>query len=332
MHCPTLAELPEPPRGKKGWPWTEETLQLPDSMPDGRLWPRVSMVTPSYNQGRFIEETIRSVLLQGYPNMEYIIIDGGSTDETLDILKKYSNSLIWISEPDKGQSDAINKGWRISKGEILAYLNSDDTYMPWAVETAVKFLAENPDISMVYGKCNLMDESSGVIGEITGNQFDLKETLLYMRHGVPQPTAFFRREVIEKVGYLDTNLDMAMDLDLWIRISLRFKMKYISKLLANFRICPGTKTESKGYKFEPDHLYILNKTFSNLELPYTAKTLKRPAYSRSYLRAGLSYRSQHQNVKALKSVAKSVQFHPWPLIDTSAKYLLKKAAKRTSNQ
>jgi len=294
--------------------------------------PLVSVVTPSYNKGRFIHETILSITNQSYPNVEHIVIDGGSTDETLAILRKYSDNITWISEPDQGQSDAINKGWRMAKGEILAYLNGDDTYMPWAVETAVKFLAENPDISMVYGNCNLTDESSRVIGEITGYQFDLKEALLHMRHGVPQPTAFLRREVIEKVGYLDTNLDMAMDVDLWFRISLRFKMKYISKLLANLRIFPGTKTESQRYKLEPDHLRILNKTFSNLDLPYTAKALKRQAYSWSYLRAGISYRSQHQNMKALKSVAKSVQFHPMPLIVTSAKYLLEKAAKRTSNQ
>ena len=299
---------------------------------DNKASPLVSIVTPSYNQGQFIEETILSVRNQTYTNIEHIVIDGGSNDGTLDILRKYGDCIIWISEPDDGQSDAINKGWRMSKGEILAYLNSDDTYMPWAVETAVRFLTENPNIGMVYGKCNVINESSSVIDEITGSQFDLRETLLYMRHGVPQPTAFFRREVVEEVGYLDTNLNMAMDLDLWIRISLKFQMKYISKLLANFRICPGTKTVSQGYKFEREHLYILNKTSSNPELPYTARTLKRQAYSWSYLRAGLSYLSRHQKVKALKLIAKSVQFHPWPLIDTSAKYLLEKAAKRTRNQ
>src|SRR4030042_1306962 len=117
--------------------------------------PLVPIVPPSLNKGRFIEETILSIKNQTYPRIEHIVIDGGSTDETLDILKKYSNSLIWISEPDKGQSDAINKGWRMAKGDILGWLNADDTYMPWAVETAVRFFAENPDVGMVYGRCNI---------------------------------------------------------------------------------------------------------------------------------------------------------------------------------
>src|SRR4030042_198392 len=114
--------------------------------------PLVSIVTPSLNQGRFIEETILSVKNQTYPRIEYIVIDGGSSDGTLDILNKYSDSLIWISERDKGQSDAINKGWKMSKGEIIAYLNADDTYMPGAVETAVRFLADNMDVGLVYGE------------------------------------------------------------------------------------------------------------------------------------------------------------------------------------
>jgi len=120
MRCPRLKDLPSPPHGKKGWPWTEETPPLPDTMPDGRPWPRISIVTPSYNQAEFIEETIRSVLLQGYPDIEYIIIDGGSTDGSVKIIKKYEPWLTyWVSEPDRGQSHAINKGMKRATGEIL---------------------------------------------------------------------------------------------------------------------------------------------------------------------------------------------------------------------
>lgn len=108
--------------------------------------PLVSIVTPSYNKGCFIEETILSVKNQTYPYIEHIVMDGGSTDGTLDILRKYANNITWLSEPDEGQSDAINKGWRRAKGQILGWLNADDTYMPWAVQTAVEFLAENPDV------------------------------------------------------------------------------------------------------------------------------------------------------------------------------------------
>src|SRR5262245_11264512 len=131
MRCPQLSELPPPPANKKGWPWTEECAQLPDRMPDGSEWPRISIVTPSYNQGAFLEETLRSVLLQGYPNLEYVVIDGGSRDCSVDVIKKYERWIrYWVSEPDRGQSHAINKGFEKTNGDILAYINSDDAYLP----------------------------------------------------------------------------------------------------------------------------------------------------------------------------------------------------------
>src|SRR4051812_31313130 len=126
MRCPKLESLPPPPSGRRGWPWTE-CIESPATRPDGSTWPRVSVVTPSYNQGQYFEETIRSVLLQGYPDLEYIIVDGGSSDETLDIIKKYEPWLtFWISEKDRGQADAINKGLVRCTGEIFQFINSDD--------------------------------------------------------------------------------------------------------------------------------------------------------------------------------------------------------------
>src|SRR4030042_1239734 len=127
--------------------------------------PLVPIVPPSLNKGRFIEETILSIKNQTYPRIEHIVIDGGSTDETLDILRKYGDSLVWISEPDKGMYDASNKGITMAKGEILGWLMADDTYMPWAVETAVRFLVENPDVVMVYGKCPFIDANGKVLRE-----------------------------------------------------------------------------------------------------------------------------------------------------------------------
>lgn len=145
MRRSTLKELPPPPSGRYGWPWTEENPRLPDTMPNGSSWPRVSIVTPSYNQAHFLEETIRSVLLQGYPNLEYIIMDGGSTDGSVDIIHKYEPWLAyWFSGKDQGQSHAINKGWAHSTGDYMAWLNSDDVYLPKSVVRAVNALQAKP--------------------------------------------------------------------------------------------------------------------------------------------------------------------------------------------
>src|SRR5436309_7725685 len=138
MRCPTLAELPPPPPGKTGWPWTVESPQLPETM-QGKLWPRISIVTPNYNQSQFIEETIRSVLLQGYPDLEYIVMDGGSADDSVSKIEKYERFLTsWRSERDSGQADALNSGFAKANGNILAYINSDDRYEQCAFSEIAK--------------------------------------------------------------------------------------------------------------------------------------------------------------------------------------------------
>ena len=144
MRCRTLTELPPPPAGKSGWPWTVETPPVPLARPDGSPWPRISIVTPSYNQGQFIEETIRSVLLQGYPDLEYIIIDGGSTDQSVEIIKKYEAWLTYsVSENDGGQSHAINKGFERATGVLLSWLNSDDVLLPDALAAVAARLSSS---------------------------------------------------------------------------------------------------------------------------------------------------------------------------------------------
>ncbi len=152
MRCPALRELPPPPPGKTGWPWTEASPDLPDMTQDGRPWPRVSIVTPSYNQGLLIEKTIRSVLLQGYPNLEYIIIDGGSTDGTVQVIREYSPWLTYsVSEPHKGQSAVINRGFLHSTADILGWLNSDDHYMPGAIQKIAEASLEDLEAHVFVG-------------------------------------------------------------------------------------------------------------------------------------------------------------------------------------
>lgn len=242
MRCPTLAELPPPPPDKTGWPWTEETASLPETMPDGAPWPRISIVTPSYNQGQFIEETIRSVLLQGYPNLEYIIIDGGSTDNSVEIIKKYESWLAyWVSEKDRGQSHAINKGWEKATGEIIAYINSDDIYTLGAFEITSSHFVTESNISALVGKISYINSDSRLIG-ISAKPYmpcegacdlSLADPDLWF---LPQPSSFWRRHALEKIGmYVQENLHYTMDRELFYRISKIGRIALIDMPLASFR-------------------------------------------------------------------------------------------------
>lgn len=204
--------------------------------------PFVSIVTPSFSHAKYIEATMQSVFLQDYPHIEYIVIDGGSSDGTVDVIKKHEKQLAWwVSEKDKGQTDAINKGFARATGSILAWLNSDDTYEPGAVSAAVKYLQERPEVGMVYGDCNFINESGKVIGKFNSTQTDYH----LLRQGyvhIPQQTMFFRADLWKQVGPLDPSFYFAMDYDLWTRIAARSEIKYVPQTWANFRLHTSGKT------------------------------------------------------------------------------------------
>ncbi len=204
--------------------------------------PLVSIVTPSFNQARFLEATIRSVLAQDYPRIEYIVVDGGSTDGSVEIVKKYAGRLAWwISEPDKGQTDALNKGFARAEGEIFAWLNSDDTYQSNAVSSAVKFLSDHPEAGLVYGSANFINEAGDVIGRFASAQTDLRRLKQGYVH-IPQQASFFRGDLWRAVGPLDPSFYFAMDYDLWVRIARRSQVKYVPQTWANFRLHTAGKT------------------------------------------------------------------------------------------
>lgn len=218
--------------------------------------PLVTVVTPSFNHGRFIRETIESVLGQSYPRIEYLVMDGGSTDETVAILKSYGDRLAWVSEPDGGQTMAINKGWRRARGSILAYLNSDDTYLPGAVEKAVAGLRAHGEAGAVYGEGYHVDEAGRMIDRYPTEPFDM--TRLAETCFICQPTVFLRREVVERVGYLDESRRYCMDYDLWIRLAHVSRFVYLPDYLANTRMHAATVTHAlRG----PVHAEILDTVY-----------------------------------------------------------------------
>ena len=210
-------------------------------MTDSSL-PLVSIITPSFNQARYLDATIQSVLLQDYPRIEYMIVDGDSNDGTINVIKKYQSNLAWwVSEKDKGQTDALNKGFARAKGEILAWLNSDDTYEPGAVSAAVRYLQEHPEVGMVYGDCNFINESGRVIGKFDSAQTSYRLLRQGYSH-IPQQTMFFRADLWKQVGPLDPSFYFAMDYDLWTRIAARSEIKYVPQTWANFRLHTSGKT------------------------------------------------------------------------------------------
>jgi glycosyltransferase involved in cell wall biosynthesis len=231
------------------------------SFPENRACglPLVSIVTPSFNQGRFIRATIESVLSQNYPNVEYMIIDAGSTDETVDIIKSYNNQFLWVSEPDRGQAHAINKGWSRSSGEILAWLNSDDIYLPGAIAKAVAHFVDCPETGIVYGEGNYIDEYGQFIAPYPTEPFSSDR--LFETCFICQPASFIRRSVLENVGYLDESLHYCMDYDLWIRAARRHQLRYLNEPLANLRLYRGAKSLSARPKMYKEALEILYRHY-----------------------------------------------------------------------
>jgi len=235
------------------------------------MLPKISVIIPTLNQGRFIEETIQSVLSQSYPNLEVIVCDGGSTDGTLEILQKYSSSLTWISEPDRGQVEAINKGLRLASGEVVAYLNSDDIYTPNALLTVGKYFSDNPDTQILTGKCFNIDENgieTRSLIKIYKNfwlKLGIDKCLLVLDY-VSQPSTFWRTELIHSIGFFDSEFRNAMDYDYWLRITRHYKLKFLNQYLAKFRIYPTSITSSNSRAQYADEMRVASRYASRVQM------------------------------------------------------------------
>lgn len=209
-------------------------------------WPRIGIVTPTYNMAGFLEETIQSVLSQEYPNLDYVVMDGGSKDGTVEILRKYDGRLRWCSEPDKGQGDAINKGWHALSGDIFAFLNSDDVYLPNALATVAGHFKRNPGVGMIYGEAYHADVTGKVLDRYPTQPFDLQA--LNSQCYVCQPAAFLLREAYANAGMIDINMHYALDYDLWIRVAKMYGVRKVDEYLATSRMHMDNKTLSSRRK------------------------------------------------------------------------------------
>lgn len=275
----------------------------------GQPW--VSVVIPCLNRAHFLSATIESVLRQDYPHIECIVVDGGSSDGTIALLRRYEGRLRWISEPDQGHADAINKGWRMSRGEILAWLNADDLWaVPNAVSQAVAYLQDQPDVDVVYGDCTRIDADGHVVGMSYSREWNFAYALEHCDHCIPQPAAFLRRRIVERVGWLDPQFISKKDHELWLRIGLVGTIRHFPLVLAHERACPGHWSR-RGDITAAACVALTKKIFAQPDFPADLRQRHRRAIGNAYLRgARYAYRDGGHYGLALAYVARSVWLHP----------------------
>ena len=241
----------------------------------------VSIITPSYNQALYLEQTIQSVLGQAYPRIEYIVVDGASTDNSFEIIKKYNDRLAyWISEKDSGQAEAINKGFARAKGEILAWLNSDDYYLPDTVSAVVRCFEENPDVVMAYGDMLAVDGDGQTINLLKYKQLSLKDLLCFQIIG--QPSVFFRRSALEKTGLLDTSFHFMLDHHLWIRLAQQGTVMHVPQVWSAARYHAQAKNRARAAEFGREAFRVLDWAKTQPDLVPALSGLERRALASAH--------------------------------------------------
>jgi glycosyltransferase involved in cell wall biosynthesis len=262
---PRLADLPPPPPGKRGWPWTEET---PPAAPGGiEAWPSITIVTPSFNQAAFVEATLRSVLLQGYPRLEYLVMDGGSTDGSVEIIRRYERWLAgWVSEKDRGQSHAINKGFARAVGEVVAWLNSDDRLMPGALQSVARAVLARRDAAAWVGAARSVTPSGRLIYVNEPRGLELPSLADWGgTGGFVQPAAFFSRAAVVRAGPLDERLHFAFDLDFFLRLAEHGPLVGTREVWAEETIHSGAKTNAqRGRSLAEAHIVQIRRGFEDV--------------------------------------------------------------------
>jgi glycosyltransferase involved in cell wall biosynthesis len=277
-----LADLPPPPPGKTGWPWTEESPALPAALPDGSAWPRLSIVTASLNPGALLEHTLRSVLLQNYPNLEYIVMDGGSTDESAAILRRYEPFLDFVvSERDRGQVEALNQGLARAAGSLLAFLDADDFYLPGAFAAAASAFHEAPPADLVYGGCAIVDQAGRELIEHRADISSLAEILDFenvwrANREFIQPETFWRRSLFEKTGPFNPNIGASFCYEFWCRALIAGAvLRRTDPVLACFRLHPGQKSHRETDRSEEEYYAMAKPWLWDKSVPLSASDRRR---------------------------------------------------------
>lgn len=301
-------DLPPPPPGREGWPWTREAIGSP-------VWeassPRISLVTPSHNQGRFLEATIRSVLLQGYPSLEYVVIDGGSRDETLEVLRKYDRWITaWVSEPDRGQADAINKGFARCTGELLGWINSDDLLWPGHLLAMARLFSADPSIDLAYRDVLLGPEP----GKATEIQRGRPTTFLEMVASgdvpIPQQSAMWRRSLFEDLGGLDPHWHVLLDRDFFLRAAEHGELHYAPGVAGFFRQHSDAKSTAEIAAWEQELPRYYRAFFADRRKVPAVRALRRKGMAQIYLTCFLIARRLQRPLRAARWLARAAVTDP----------------------
>jgi len=269
----------------------------------------VSIITPSFNQSAYLEQTMLSVLNQDYQRIEYIVIDGASTDGSVDIIRKYKGKLAyWVSEKDNGQADAINKGFARATGDVVAWLNSDDTYLPGTVRAAVKVFDENPDVVLVYGNMLAVDEHGKTFNTLNYRQLTLEDLLCFQIIG--QPAVFIRHSALRAVGKLDASFHFMLDHHLWIRLAQQGRILHVNQTWAAARYHPEAKNRAKAAEFGRDAFRILDAGTRDENLSPVLAKVNRRARASAYRVDARYLLDGGQPAAALSAWTRALFIHP----------------------
>ena len=277
--------------------------------------PRIGLVTPAYNQAQFLGATVDSVLCQD-ESVEYLVIDDGSSDETLAILESYGEKLTWRTRANRGQTATINEGWTTINADVLGWLNSDDTLLPGAISWVAKFFSDHPDVDVVYGSTVFTDSHGTPLGPPRGRPFDYKVFLSRAENPIPQPSAFVRRRVVSNIGLLDESLQYFMDWDFWLRAGVTHSIVHVPVPLSTYRLHAGAKGESSMGRYAPELLRVYEQFFDSPLCTTELRAMRGEAMLHAAITsAGYLYRSgnvsdaRHQVFElALGSPMKVVRF------------------------